>query len=298
MSLSGDGRCIVLRGLCSYPDRATAWGSKSGLLFIYYSRSHVYFGSRLPRITFASYKQTPPIVRQPMAERSNHLISTRSYQGAYPCVNRSLTLPMQQSAPVRSPSLRLQYCATAALSEDIIGDSTEKMDTVVAELVSFFQALKSGGLFGYLILLAFVVTGLVLIIVAVAYQRIVIKRFQTASKATQGTFETIAADLRKRALEVKEQDEGLRKRDLGVKERDEVNGFVKDADAVLGCEPQRPQQQRQVLKGSQRAMMGSVSHIITVGLKDFQKRMLQTDFKVMTSVVHDSAAGYTRPPTS
>ena len=51
---------------------------------------------------------------------------------------------------------------------------TEKMDTVVAELVNFFQALKSGDPFGYLILLALVLIGLALIIVAVAYQRIVI----------------------------------------------------------------------------------------------------------------------------
>ena len=189
----------------------------------------------------------------------------------------------------------LQCSALAALSEDIIGDSTEKMDTVAGELVSFFQALKSGSPFHYLILLALVVTGLALI-ATVAYQRIVIKRFQTASKATQENFEAIAADLRKRALEVKKQDEGLRKRDLEVKERDELKGFVKDGDAELRCEPQRPQPQRQVLKGSQRAMKGSVSHIITVGLKDIQDRMLQTDFKVMTSVVPDSSKADLQPP--
>jgi hypothetical protein len=158
--------------------------------------------------------------------------------------------------------------------------STEKMDTVFAELVHFFQTLKSGGLSAHLILLALVLVGLGLI-VAVAYRRFVIKRSQMASKATQENFEAIAADLRKRALEVKQQDEGLRKRDL---ERDELKAFVKDADAELRCEPQR-----QVLKGSQRAMKGSVSHIITVGLKDNQTRMLQTDFKVMTSVVPDKA---------
>jgi hypothetical protein len=168
------------------------------------------------------------------------------------------------------------------------------MDTVVAELVNFFQALKSGSVFHYLILLAVVLIGLALTIAAVAYQRIVIKRFQTASKATQEN--TIAADLRKRALEVKKQDEGLRKRDLEAKERDELKGFVKDANAELRCEPQRPQQQRQVLKGSQRAMKGSVSHIITVGLKDIQNRMLQTDFKVMTSVVPDSSNADLQPP--
>jgi hypothetical protein len=35
------------------------------------------------------------------------------------------------------------------------------MDTVVAELVSFFQALKSGSLFAYLILLVLVLIGIV-----------------------------------------------------------------------------------------------------------------------------------------
>jgi Flp pilus assembly protein TadB len=128
------------------------------------------------------------------------------------------------------------------------------MDTFVAELVSFFQALKSGSLFHYFILLAVVLIGLALTIAAVAYQRVVIKS-QTASKATQENFETIAADLRKRALEVKKQDEGLRKRELEVKGRDELNAEL-------------PQQQRRVLKGSQRALKQSVSHIITVGLKE------------------------------
>jgi hypothetical protein len=71
--------------------------------------------------------------------------------------------------------------------------------------------------------------------------------------------------------EVKKRDEGLRKRDPEVKERDELNGLVKDANAELRKQPQRPQQQRQVLKGSQRAMKGSVSHIITVGLRHSNK---------------------------
>src|SRR6516225_2221430 len=80
------------------------------------------------------------------------------------------------------------------------------MDTVVAELVTFFQALKGGSVF----ILAPVLIGLALTIAAVAYQVIAIRRFQTASKATHENFEAIAADLRKRALEVKKQDEGLR----------------------------------------------------------------------------------------
>src|SRR5712671_4394207 len=129
--------------------------------------------------------------------------------------------------------------------------------SIVTEVVSTLEAFKSYGQPGFWILLVSILIVLVLVIAAVVYQRIVIKRSQTASKATQENFETIAADLRKRALEVKKQDEGLRKRDLEVKER---------------------KQQQQVLKRSQRALKGSVSHT-----------MLQTDFKGRTSVAPDSS---------
>ena len=127
--------------------------------------------------------------------------------------------------------------------------------SIVNEVVSALEAVNSYGQPGFWILLSILIV-LVLVIAAVVHQRIVIRRFQTASKATQENFETIAADLRKRALEVKKQDEGLRKRELEVKER----------------------KQQQVLKRSQRALKGSVSHT-----------MLQPDFKGRTSVVPDSS---------
>jgi hypothetical protein len=73
----------------------------------------------------------------------------------------------------------------------------------------------------------------------------------TASKATQENSKTIAADLRERALEVKKLDEGLRKHELEVNER---------------------KQQQQVLKRSQRALKGSVSRIVMIGLKDLQQK--------------------------
>ena len=104
--------------------------------------------------------------------------------------------------------------------------------SIVNEVVSALGAIKSYGQPDFWILLSILIV-LVLVIAAVMYQRIVIKRFQTASKATQENFETLAADLRKRALEVKKQDEGLRKRE--VKERKE----------------------QLVLKRSQRALKGS-----------------------------------------
>jgi uncharacterized protein HemX len=128
--------------------------------------------------------------------------------------------------------------------------------SVVNELVSTLEALKSSGQTGLWILLVSILIVLVLVIAAVVYQRIVIKRRQRASKATQENFETIAADLRKRALEVKKQDEGLRKRELEVKK----------------------QKQQQVLKRSQRALKGSVSYT-----------MLQPDFKRMRSIFPDSS---------
>jgi len=135
--------------------------------------------------------------------------------------------------------------------------------SIVNEVVNAIEAVKSYGQPGFWILLSILIV-LVLVIAAVMYQRIVINRFKPASKATQENFETIAADLRKRALEVKEQDEGLRKRELEVKER----------------------KQQQVLKRSQRALKGSVSHT-----------MLRPDFKGMTSVVADSSkADFQRKP--
>jgi hypothetical protein len=127
--------------------------------------------------------------------------------------------------------------------------------SIVNEVVNAIEAVKSYGQPGFWILLSILIV-LVLVIAAVMYKRIVINRFKPASKATHENFETIAGDLRKRALEVKEQDEGLRKRELEVKER----------------------KQQQVLKRSQRALKGSVSHT-----------MLRPDFKGMTSVVPDSS---------
>src|SRR5215468_12024347 len=77
------------------------------------------------------------------------------------------------------------------------GNSMEK--SIVNEVVSALEAVKSYGQPGFWILLSILIV-LVLVTAAVMYQRIVIKRFQTASKARQENFETIAADLRKRAF--------------------------------------------------------------------------------------------------
>ena len=65
------------------------------------------------------------------------------------------------------------------------------MDKSIAnEVVSALEAVKSYGQPGFWILLSILIV-LVLVIAAVMYQRIVIKRFQTASKSTQENFETL-----------------------------------------------------------------------------------------------------------
>jgi hypothetical protein len=136
------------------------------------------------------------------------------------------------------------------------------MDALVAELVSFLQALKGGSLIAYLILLALVLIGPASVIAALVYRRILNERRQIASKAAQENFEAIAAELRKRALEMKERDDEVRKRE----------------------DRARPQQQ-QALKEQQRILKQSVSHAITLGLKDNQNRLLQIDLKGVLSAV-------------
>ena len=136
----------------------------------------------------------------------------------------------------------------------------DKMDTVVAELVSFLQAVKSGSLIAYLISVAFILIGSASVIVALVYRRTLSERRQIASKAIQENFEVVAAELRKRALEMKERDDELRKRETH----------------------ERPQQQ-QALKEQQRMLKQSVSHAITLGLKGDQNRLLEIDLKGMLS---------------
>ena len=136
------------------------------------------------------------------------------------------------------------------------------MDALVAELVSLLQALKGGSLIAYLILLALVLIASALVIAALVYRRTLHERRRIASKAAQENFESIAAELRKRALEMKERDDEVRKRE----------------------DRARPQQQ-QALKEQQRIMKQSVSHAITLGLKDNQNRLLQIDLKGVLSAV-------------
>jgi hypothetical protein len=161
--------------------------------------------------------------------------------------------------------------------------SMDKMDTVVAELVSFLPAAKSGSLIGYVILPAVVLIGLASVTVALVYRRTLNERRRTTSKSTQENFEAIAADLRKRALEIKESDHELRKRELEVKECGEPKAFLKNTNAELRSKGERTQRQ-QALKEQQQMLKQSVSHAIMLGLKDNRDYLLQIDLKGLSAV--------------
>jgi hypothetical protein len=74
-------------------------------------------------------------------------------------------------------------------------------------------------------------------------------------------------------------------RELEV-ERDELNDVFYNTNTESRHEPERPQQQRQVLKGSRRALIQSVSHI-TIGLKDAPKKFRKNEITMCVAIIPD-----------
>jgi hypothetical protein len=163
------------------------------------------------------------------------------------------------------------------------------MDTTVAEFMSFLQAGNGDSLIRYVMLLVFVLIGSASVICALVYRRILNERRRIASKVAQENFEAIAADLRRRALGMKERDDELRKHELKIKECDEPKALGKNTNAELDESECERSQQQQALKEQQRILMQSVSHSITLGLKDNQNRLLEIDLKGMLSSVQLSS---------
>ena|SRR5215475_2036859 len=145
---------------------------------------------------------------------------------------------------------------------------------VVDELVNFLQAVTSDSRIGLVILIAFVLIGLAWITAGLGYQRVPNERHRTTSNATQENFEAAAAELRKRALKMKQGDDELRKREHEATQCDEPVALV-DADADL--RPKREQStQQHALKEQQWILKQSVGRTITIGFKDHQDRLLQS----------------------
>jgi hypothetical protein len=156
------------------------------------------------------------------------------------------------------------------------------MDMVVVELVSFLQAVKGGSWVGYVILLAFVLIGLAWITAGLVYRRILKERRRATSKATLDNFEAIAAELRKRALKMKQGDDELWKREQEVTGCDEPEAFLEDTDAELRSKREQSTQHH-ALKEQQRILKQSVGHTITIGFEDHQDHLLQSNLRGLLS---------------
>jgi hypothetical protein len=153
--------------------------------------------------------------------------------------------------------------------------------TIVAELSATLNALRSAGETGFWILVVFLLLVISLVVVAVLYQRMVISRFQAASKAAEETFRSVDTQL-------KTMDTSLKERELGIKERGEhVSGvkdqvsIVKDINTVLQTEMAR-------LRDQQRGFRDSLNGAITAGLQDIRDRLTQTSVKEIIAQVPET----------
>jgi hypothetical protein len=146
---------------------------------------------------------------------------------------------------------------------------------VVDELVSFLQAVTSGSWIGLVILIVFVLIGLAWITAGLGYKRLLNERHQTTSNAAPENFEAAAAELRKRALKMKQGDDELWKREHEATQCDEP-AALEDTDADLRSKRDQSTQQH-ALKEQQRILKQSVSRTITIGFKDHQDRLLQSN---------------------
>src|SRR5262245_60568912 len=142
---------------------------------------------------------------------------------------RGQSRPARPTHPAGSPisSSERRHLAAAGRSLE------RKLDMVVDELLSFLQAVTSGSRIGHVILIVFVLIGLAWITAGLVNRRILNERRRTTSKATQENFEAIAAELKKRALKMKQGDDELWKREQEVTRCDKPEAFLEDTDAEL-----------------------------------------------------------------
>jgi hypothetical protein len=146
--------------------------------------------------------------------------------------------------------------------------------SIVAEIANLIATLSAAGKTGFLILLVGMILILILVAATVVYQRIVIRRFESSSKATQDHV---------KALEVV-----LKQREVGIKERDELRdtftqqfSLVKDTNDELRSELERLGKQQQGLETS-------INRTISVGLENILSRLQKTTFKDMVAEIPES----------
>ena len=148
------------------------------------------------------------------------------------------------------------------------------MDTVVEALVTFLHAVRSGSRIGHVILFCFALIGLAGITAGLVYRRFLNERHRITSRASWENFEAAAAELRKRALKMKQGDDELWNRGQEVTKCDDPEA-LEDTDAEL--RPKREQSRQQyALREQQRILKQSAGRSITIGFKDHQDRLLQS----------------------
>jgi len=141
--------------------------------------------------------------------------------------------------------------------------------------VSFLHAVTSGSRIGHVILFCFVLIGLAWITAGLLYRRFLNERRRTTSTASRENFEAAAAELRKRALKMKQGDDELWNRGQEVTKCDEPEA-LEDTDAELRPKGEQSTQQH-ALREQQRILKRSAGRSITIGFKDHQDRLLQSN---------------------
>jgi lipopolysaccharide export LptBFGC system permease protein LptF len=141
--------------------------------------------------------------------------------------------------------------------------------TVVGELSATLAALRSAGEIGFWILTIFLMVVVALAVIAVIYQRIVISRFQTASKSTEETFKSVDAQL-------KTLDTHLKERTLGVTERDELRNIFSQQFAIVKDTNDELRIEMAHLRDQQQGLKDNLATAITLGLDDLRKRLAST----------------------
>jgi len=140
--------------------------------------------------------------------------------------------------------------------------------------VTFLHAVRSGSRIGHVILFCFALIGLAGITAGLVYRRFLNERHRITSRASWENFEAAAAELRKRALKMKQGDDELWNRGQEVTKCDDPEA-LEDTDAEL--RPKREQSRQQyALREQQRILKQSAGRSITIGFKDHQDRLLQS----------------------
>jgi hypothetical protein len=160
--------------------------------------------------------------------------------------------------------------------------------TVVAELSATLAALRSAGETGFWILAISLLIVIALVAIALVYQRMVIGRFQAASRATEETFKGVDAQLKTVDAQLKTIDTSLKERELGVKERDELRNIFSQQLSIFKETNTELRTEMSRIREQQKGLKESLNKTITAGLEDIRDRMTQISVKEIIAQVPET----------